>query len=117
MVKIVSKDIEEIPAAGDNKLRLLAHPTKTGNMYCQASLLRILPKHKFPGHFHPNSEDVIYILKGKATFNVGEEKFDVEQGDVVIVPEGVVHSAVNRSDDDVEMLVFQAPIPKFEFVQ
>ncbi|KUO42735.1 MAG: hypothetical protein APU95_01595 [Hadesarchaea archaeon YNP_N21] len=117
MVKIVSKSVEETPAAGGNKLRLLAHPAKTGNIYCQASLLRILPKHEFPSHFHPDSEDVIYILKGKATFTVGEEEFDVEQGDVIVISEGIVHSAINYSDEDVEMLVFQAPLPRFEFIK
>jgi quercetin dioxygenase-like cupin family protein len=117
VVKVVAGEVEETPAAGDNRLRLLAHPERTGNKHCQAVLLRILPGHKFPKHKHPDSDDVIYILKGRVSFSVGEEKVELGPGELVVVPERVPHSAVNSTDEDVEALVFQAPVPKFEFLE
>lgn len=116
LTKVVVDEVEETTAAGDNRLRLLVHQAKTGNKHCQLTLLRILPGHEFPRHLHPNSDDVIYILKGRATFKVGQEKFEVGPGDIVIAPEGVPHSAVNFAAEDVEMLVFQAPLPQFKFL-
>lgn len=117
MAKIIASKVEETPAAGENRLRLLVHPEKTGNKHCQAALLRILPGHKFPSHLHPSSDDVIYILRGRAIFKIGEEEVEVSAGELVVAPEGVPHSAVNPTGEDVEMLVFQAPLPKFEFLE
>lgn len=117
MAKITASKVEETPAAGENRLRLLAHPERTGNKHCQVALLRILPGHKFPSHRHPGSDDVIYILRGRTTFKIGEEEMEVSAGELVVAPEGVPHSAVNSTNEDVEMLVFQAPLPKFEFLE
>jgi len=117
MTKITASNVEETPAAGENWLRLLAHPERTGNKYCQVALLRILPGHKFPNHLHPSSDDVIYILRGRAILKIGGEEMEVSAGELVVAPEGVPHSAFNPTDEDVEMLVFQAPLPKFEFLE
>lgn len=116
LTRIVVDEVEETTAAGDNRLRLLVHPAKIGNKHCQLTLLRILPGHEFPRHLHSNSDDVIYILRGRATFTVGKEKFEVGPGDIIVASEGVPHSAVNLAAEDVEMLVFQAPLPQFRFL-
>lgn len=117
MPKVVVSKVGETQAAGDNRTRLLANPERTGNKYCQVGLLRILPGHKFPMHKHPDSEDVIYIMKGRADFTVGEEKFELGPGELIVIPEHVPHFAVNPTNEDVEMFVFQAPMPKYEFLE
>jgi quercetin dioxygenase-like cupin family protein len=115
--KIIAAEVEETTAPGGNRLRLLAHPERTGNKYCQVALLRIPPGHKFPKHLHPSSDDVIYVLKGRATFTVGGERMELSAGELVVIPEGVPHSALNPASEDAEMLVFQSPMPKFEFLE
>jgi len=116
-MKLTARKLREEPALGENLMRLLAHPERTGNKHCQAVLLRILPGHRFPKHEHPDSDDVIYVLRGKVKFWVGEEAGEAEAGDVLIVPEGVAHSVLNSTSEDVELLVFQAPVPKFKLLE
>ena len=111
------RKLREEPAFGGNLMRLLAHPERTGNKRCQATLLRILPGHRFPKHEHPDSDDVIYVLKGKVKFWVGEKEMELEAGDVLVVPERVPHAAHNSTAEDVELLVFQAPVPKFKLLE
>lgn len=117
MDKVVVSQIEETSAPGDNRSRLIASPKVTHNRHCQATLLRILPGHRFPKHVHPDSDDVIYVLKGRAVFTVGEEEMEVSRGELVVVPERIPHSAYNPTADDVECLVFQAPVPKYKFLE
>lgn len=115
--KVLIEDVKEETAPGGNRRRSLVHPDVTGNKHCQLTLLRMLPGHEFPKHFHPNADDVMYILKGCVIFTIGEKRVEAKQGDVIVVPEGVQHSATNATESDVEILVFQAPLPEYKFVK
>jgi mannose-6-phosphate isomerase-like protein (cupin superfamily) len=42
---------------------------------------------------------------------------ELSAGELVVIPEGVPHSALNPASEDAEMLVFQSPMPKFEFLE
>ncbi|HMB22318.1 MAG TPA: cupin domain-containing protein [Anaerolineales bacterium] len=45
---------------------------------------------------HTNTvEHEQYVLRGEATITIGEETYHVKTGDVVFIPEGVVHSYQN----------------------
>ena len=115
--KIIVGEIEEVEGPKGNYKRLLVHPKRTGNRYCQISLLRILPHNKFPRHIHPNSEDMIYILRGRAIFSIGEEEIEGSAGEVIVIPENTPHSAINNAEEDMEAIVIQAPIPEFKFLE
>ncbi|MDI6889129.1 MAG: cupin domain-containing protein [Methanocellales archaeon] len=117
LAKVVIGEIEEVEGPKGNYKKLLVHPETTGNKYCQVSLLRISPGERFPRHLHPSSEDVIYVLRGRAIFSLGEEKVEVSAGEILVIPENVPHSAVNRTEEDLEAIVIQAPIPEFKFLE
>ncbi len=54
---------------------------------------------------HTNTvEHEQYVLRGRATITVGEETHQVAAGDVVFIPEGVVHSYQNSGDEPFEFL-------------
>lgn len=115
--KIAPERVEEAPAAGDNRMRLLVHPQRTGNKRCQLVLLKLLPGHEFPLHLHPSSEDVIYVLRGEVRLRVGEAELELREGELVVVPEATPHSAHNPTKLEAELLVFQAPLPEFRFLE
>ena len=48
-------------------------------------------------HQHPY-EEIFINLEGKATFTVGNEKMEIEAGNVVIVPPNTPHKFVNTGD-------------------
>ena len=56
---------------------------------------------------HTNTvEHEQYVLTGRATITIGDETHQVAGGDVVFIPEGVVHSYQNAGDEPFEFLCF-----------
>jgi quercetin dioxygenase-like cupin family protein len=54
---------------------------------------------------HTNTvEHEQYVLRGHARIGVGGEDFEVKQGDVVFIPEGVPHYYQNIGDEPFEFL-------------
>jgi quercetin dioxygenase-like cupin family protein len=54
---------------------------------------------------HTNTvEHEQYVLRGQARISIGDEMIDVKQGDVVFIPEGVVHSYENTGNEPFEFL-------------
>jgi len=42
-------------------------------------------------HSHPTMYENYYVLEGRAVYRVGDEEFEVEPGDMIVVPPGVIH--------------------------
>ena len=54
---------------------------------------------------HTNTvEHEQYVLRGHARIEIGGETFEVQTGDVVFIPEGVVHSYQNLGNEPFEFL-------------
>jgi quercetin dioxygenase-like cupin family protein len=56
-------------------------------------LARLSPGPRAP-HRHPNSIEVIYVVEGHGTHWQEGETAHVAPGDVVLVPQGVVHATI-----------------------
>ena len=56
------------------------------------------PGASFPRHTHPG-EEIIYVLAGTIEYEVNGKPVTVRTGDVLFVPDGVVHSARNVGND------------------
>ena len=61
-------------------------------------------------HSHPHAEQMYYILRGRGTLVVDGERYPVREGDVVYLPAGAMHQAVNDSDDWMEHLILTAQL-------
>jgi quercetin dioxygenase-like cupin family protein len=54
---------------------------------------------------HTNTvEHEQYVLRGMATITIGDETHHVQVGDVVFIPEGVIHSYQNTGQEPFEFL-------------
>ena len=63
-------------------------------------------------HYHPEAEEVFYIISGKGIVGVGEnsEESEIVQGDTIWVPKGAVHWLYNPFDEACEILfIYAAP--------
>lgn len=45
-----------------------------------------------PLHFHPEQDEMFYVLDGSYRFKVGEEMFDLQSGDSVFLPRKIPHA-------------------------
>lgn len=91
----------EVPPQGAFARKLLADGTKT-------SVFVLKTGKGLPPHYHERTDEVVYILKGEATFTLGNESKDVGPGDVMVIPVGAVH-AVELKTDQVEALIVNTP--------
>ena len=64
-------------------------------------------KHDF--HRHPEMNEILYILKGRAEQWVEDEKQMLREGDSVYIDADVVHAIFNASTEDLEFLAILGP--------
>jgi mannose-6-phosphate isomerase-like protein (cupin superfamily) len=56
------------------------------------------------GHAHENSDEVYVIMEGTGECRVGDERFPVKAGDILLVKKGEFHKTFNTSDKDLKYL-------------
>ncbi|MBA2758535.1 MAG: cupin domain-containing protein [Chloroflexia bacterium] len=56
-------------------------------------VVTIEPGKRNPLHFHPNCEELLYVMEGEADHKLGDEMFHITTGDVIRIPQGVPHWA------------------------
>ncbi len=67
--------------------------------------VEILPGEANPLHVHANCSEILVLLEGSLSHVVGEETVELEAGDVLVVPPGMVHRAGNHGDATARMVV------------
>lgn len=60
-------------------------------------------------HFHPNTEEIYYILSGHGIMYLAGEERSVGRGDAIAIPPGSVHWIENQSHEDLVFLCACAP--------
>ena len=60
-------------------------------------------------HKHIHHQEIVYILKGKGIFNLGEKSFKTKKGDAVVIPKNTYHSVHVNSRKAMQVLSIQSP--------
>jgi mannose-6-phosphate isomerase-like protein (cupin superfamily) len=79
----------------DNETYVLKDNKTLNNLVLSSTELK--PNQSTRGHSHPGQEEVYYFISGTGSMELGEDKFNVQGGDVVLVPDGVFHRVHNHS--------------------
>ena len=58
-----------------------------------------------PPHYHPNCEEILYVLSGRCVHTYGDDKYELGPGDMIRVPSGVVHHAVTKGWEPVRAII------------
>jgi len=67
------------------------------------------PGHCHPFHYHPNREEIIYVVEGVAEQWVDREKRTLKAGECAFIPEKVVHAIHNVSNAPMTFLAILSP--------
>lgn len=67
--------------------------------------VQIAPHAKNPRHYHPNSDEVLYLLEGALDHRVGDQVYHLEPGTLIYIPAGVEHDAFNPTGQVARMVV------------
>lgn len=60
-------------------------------------------------HYHPNTEEIYYILTGRGRMRIGTETADVVPGDAIAIPPGQTHQIKNTGSEALVFLCCCAP--------
>lgn len=50
------------------------------------------------GHNHPGQEEIYFFVQGTGIMQVDEERYRVNAGDIVLVPDGAFHRVINDGE-------------------
>jgi mannose-6-phosphate isomerase-like protein (cupin superfamily) len=70
---------------------------------------RLAPGVKTTPHYHPQTEEIYYILSGTGRMQIGEEIAQVTVGDAIAIPPGATHSIENIGTEILLFLCCCAP--------
>jgi quercetin dioxygenase-like cupin family protein len=65
----------------------------------------IRPGERNGEHLHPNCEEILFVLSGECEHYVDGRAVALREGDVIFVPDGASHYAVNTGGTDLVMLI------------
>jgi mannose-6-phosphate isomerase-like protein (cupin superfamily) len=60
-------------------------------------------------HYHPQTEEIYYILSGTGRMRIGDESSPVGPGDAIAIPPGAEHQITNTGDEALVFLCCCAP--------
>lgn len=58
-------------------------------------------------HYHKQTIEIYYVLKGKAILFCGDKRFRASQGDALLCEPGDIHGVFNDTDEEFLLLVFK----------
>ena len=105
-------NIADVPAFttkdGSEIRELLAH---RNSCICKQSLAeaRLLPGARTTPHYHPQTEEIYYLLEGSGRMQIDGDVCDVKPGDAIAIPPGAVHTIENTGAGTLKFLCCCAP--------
>jgi mannose-6-phosphate isomerase-like protein (cupin superfamily) len=68
-------------------------------------------------HYHPNCDEILYVISGRCRKQIGDQSFDLGPGECVRIPKGEVHQATCTSDEPMTcLIVYDTPARQIIFV-
>lgn len=74
-----------------------------------ASTYLIWVKHTVKEHFHADHTEVVYVLSGKGSMTLGDQKKLIQEGDYIFIPAGTHHTVEVLSDEPMKVISIQTP--------
>ena len=94
-------EVKNVAAGKDTTIQVLISAQEGPNFAMRKFSMK--PGGGMPRHTN-TVEHEQYVLRGQATITIGEETHHVQAGDVVFIPDGVIHSYENTGEEPFEFL-------------
>jgi mannose-6-phosphate isomerase-like protein (cupin superfamily) len=106
------KNLQQVEAFitkdGSEIRELLAH-RNSGIRKQSLAEARLNPGKRTAPHYHPQTEEIYYILRGRGEMTIGQECGGVGPGDAIAIPAGAVHTILNSGTEPLVFLCCCAP--------
>ena len=90
-------------------LKWLSTPEVTGGERFSAGVVKLEPGKGHERHTHPDSDEILYVLRGEGEQEVADKTREITAGELVFIPEGVEHGTVNTGWEPLLLLAVYAP--------
>jgi mannose-6-phosphate isomerase-like protein (cupin superfamily) len=107
-IRNIDDSLAFITADGSEIRELLAHRNSCIQKQSLAEA-RLPPGGATTPHYHPQTEEIYYVLEGTARMRLGDEEREVRPGDAIAIPPGQVHQIVNTGATVLKFLCCCAP--------
>ncbi|MGW0520105.1 cupin domain-containing protein [Crossiella sp. NPDC003009] len=91
-------------------IRVLLGPRTVGATTGFLGVLRLAPGEHVSEHYHPYSEEFLYVTAGVLVVQVAGEPVELAAGEGLVVPIGVRHRVVNQSSGPAEAVFHLCPL-------
>lgn len=109
LTKIARADIAPNRRRGGD-IRVLLSPKTVGSTSGFMGSLRLAPDEFVAEHYHPYSEEFLYVVRGEITVRLDGEPVVVGPGEAVMVPIKVRHRVENHGTETAEVVIHLGPL-------
>ncbi|MEV5830518.1 cupin domain-containing protein [Spirillospora sp. NPDC052242] len=91
-------------------IRVLLSPKTVGSTSGFFGVLTLEPGEFVSEHYHPYSEEFLYVVRGELLMRVADEPVPLRTGDALMVPIGVRHRLENAGTERAEVVFHLSPL-------
>ncbi|MER5335364.1 cupin domain-containing protein [Micromonospora sp. NPDC002717] len=114
----MSEDSLRLVAAADvapdgrrgGELRVLLGPKTVGSTSGFMGVATLRPGERIAEHYHPYSEEFLYVVRGTITADLDDEAVPLAAGEALFVPRNVRHRLRNTGDEAAEVVFHLGPL-------
>lgn len=107
--KLTAGDVPANTRRGGD-LRVLLSPTTAGATSGFFGQLTLEPGEYVSEHYHPYSEEFLYVIAGRLTLRVDGTDLAMDAGDAAMVPIGARHRLTNRGEEPAFVVFSLSPL-------
>lgn len=86
-------------------LQWLCHGRLQRGAEMTCGICHIRPGCRNPRHYHPNCEEVLYMLSGRGQHSFEDDSIELAAGMTIRIPVGVTHNLTNTGTDEIVCLI------------
>lgn len=109
VTKVAAADVEPNRRRGGD-LRVLLGPATVGATTGFLGTLELGPHEFVSEHYHPYSEEFLYVVRGEIVVRIDGEPVAAKAGEGVFVAKKARHRVENRTDEPAEVVFHLCPL-------
>jgi putative monooxygenase len=107
--KVAARDVAPNRRRGGD-IRVLLSPKSAGSTSGFMGVLFLDPGEYVAEHYHPYSEEFLYVARGEVTVRVNGEPITLREGEAVLVPIEARHRVENSGPERAEVVLHLGPL-------
>ncbi len=104
-LRVAAVDPERADAFDWGTIQWLVTGRRIADSQMTFGYVEIQPGEKNVRHYHPNCDEVLFLLEGELMHSLGDERFPLSAGMAIHIPTGMHHDATNPGATVARMVV------------